>query len=863
MVSENSPQRRKQQQHANRAQQQTQEQQRQQQETQQQQMQYQQQQQPQPSQPQFQKPSLVLKPSQSPSPSPSKSQPQSARISQSVSKSSFPGEKSSLSTTEILSAASDASLIHSSYEFDEMADVGEEIEALEAIFGPEASRVDVLQPPTNAWHLKTRPQRRLVLIVASESIPVTSFSASSASTGTVLESLSCAVELAVEFGPKYPFQPPRKLTVSAVRGITAAQEIDLQLIAESRAKQLVGTVVVFEVAETLREALEGINAARALPSAFDNMLASRLHAESESNLQHEMTHMQEQDQDAIETLELQQAITNELRIKKEKAKILRNEKKTILLNLNSLPNASSSSSSSNHNNNNNGNLVSSAASYSSSASPTSDSINLSTVFRQYLLFNSMIAAVYHASPFPPSVLHTSTTSPRLSNNSGANIVPLMIHAITFRNPYYHTTEARKNIDAVVSLIHRQSKLAPHPSIQQVFDARFSFPSSTPNESQSSLEDQQKPTTPTLSTISSTSSSDILLEILVEASGGSSGGGGLMSNNLDALIKQAGNLSLHTASSYIKRVLKGLAHLHAYNFVHTDINCQNMLFFGTPDQIEIKLSGGEYSRKLLDMHATHPIASTLRTETAFPDGWRPPESMLRKPVYGRKGDVWCVARSFCHMVFGERIFREYSGPRDFIDGLVVARMGMPDVFVRFLERVFDDDTVERPGALEVLKDDFFGGSSGAAGGGGGSVGGVNGGDLSAALSIEVMRQRFLGGVNAVPPVASSMAAAVGVAGNGIPGLQTMHASTVPMFASGLDLTASRYHTDFEEVDFLGKGGFGSVVKARNRIDNRFYAVKKIKVDSQKGSGVKLLREVQTLSRLHHHHIVRYYQAWYVL
>ncbi|KAI8850311.1 kinase-like domain-containing protein, partial [Chytridium lagenaria] len=72
---------------------------------------------------------------------------------------------------------------------------------------------------------------------------------------------------------------------------------------------------------------------------------------------------------------------------------------------------------------------------------------------------------------------------------------------------------------------------------------------------------------------------------------------------------------------------------------------------------------------------------------------------------------------------------------------------------------------------------------------------------------------------------------------------------------------RYASDFEEMAFLGKGGFGSVVKARNIVDNRYYAVKKIKVNSKKDNASNLLREVQTLSRLHHPNIVRYYQAWY--
>ncbi|KAJ1679567.1 eukaryotic translation initiation factor 2-alpha kinase [Spiromyces aspiralis] len=75
--------------------------------------------------------------------------------------------------------------------------------------------------------------------------------------------------------------------------------------------------------------------------------------------------------------------------------------------------------------------------------------------------------------------------------------------------------------------------------------------------------------------------------------------------------------------------------------------------------------------------------------------------------------------------------------------------------------------------------------------------------------------------------------------------------------------SRYRTDFQEIEFLGKGGFGSVVKARNIIDGRFYAIKKIKLNSRKmdeGSSNKIFREVTTLSRLHHQNVVRYYTTW---
>ncbi|EAL68916.1 hypothetical protein DDB_G0276829 [Dictyostelium discoideum AX4] len=65
--------------------------------------------------------------------------------------------------------------------------------------------------------------------------------------------------------------------------------------------------------------------------------------------------------------------------------------------------------------------------------------------------------------------------------------------------------------------------------------------------------------------------------------------------------------------------------------------------------------------------------------------------------------------------------------------------------------------------------------------------------------------------------------------------------------------------------IGKGGFGVVVKSRNKLDCRYYAIKKIKTKGYTDSNQepltnKLLREVTTLSRLHHQFVVRYYQAW---
>ncbi|EPS68608.1 hypothetical protein M569_06160, partial [Genlisea aurea] len=77
-----------------------------------------------------------------------------------------------------------------------------------------------------------------------------------------------------------------------------------------------------------------------------------------------------------------------------------------------------------------------------------------------------------------------------------------------------------------------------------------------------------------------------------------------------------------------------------------------------------------------------------------------------------------------------------------------------------------------------------------------------------------------------------------------------------------LPNSHYLDDFEELQPLGHGGFGHVVLCKNKLDGRQYAVKKIRLNDQSAAvNDRILREVATLSRLQHQHVVRYYQAWY--
>lgn len=75
-------------------------------------------------------------------------------------------------------------------------------------------------------------------------------------------------------------------------------------------------------------------------------------------------------------------------------------------------------------------------------------------------------------------------------------------------------------------------------------------------------------------------------------------------------------------------------------------------------------------------------------------------------------------------------------------------------------------------------------------------------------------------------------------------------------------ASRYKSDFNEIKILGHGAFGVVALAVNTFDGRQYAVKRIKLSSSLpySDYERIMREVTTLSRLQHPHVVRYFQAW---
>lgn len=83
-------------------------------------------------------------------------------------------------------------------------------------------------------------------------------------------------------------------------------------------------------------------------------------------------------------------------------------------------------------------------------------------------------------------------------------------------------------------------------------------------------------------------------------------------------------------------------------------------------------------------------------------------------------------------------------------------------------------------------------------------------------------------------------------------------SVPVLPMGTEL---RIETEFEVISWLGEGAYGDVLKVKNILDNRQYAIKRIPLISRSRQIFKkMTREVQLLSQLNHENVVRYFNSW---
>ena len=72
------------------------------------------------------------------------------------------------------------------------------------------------------------------------------------------------------------------------------------------------------------------------------------------------------------------------------------------------------------------------------------------------------------------------------------------------------------------------------------------------------------------------------------------------------------------------------------------------------------------------------------------------------------------------------------------------------------------------------------------------------------------------------------------------------------------------SDFEEIPksgknyfILGNGSFGYVEKMKSKKDNKFYAIKKINIKSERFNQINFARETEIMNDLNHENIIKFY------
>jgi translation initiation factor 2-alpha kinase 4 len=258
------------------------------------------------------------------------------------------------------------------------------------------------------------------------------------------------------------------------------------------------------------------------------------------------------------------------------------------------------------------------------------------------------------------------------------------------------------------------------------------------------------------------------------------------------------------------LLEALDYYHRNGIVHKRIHPNNVLLHKSPTGgITVKLADAGFQETL------HNLSNLSRDEQPFTTirsaFWVPAElgQDVRKT---RKTDVWDLGVVFVQMLFGLDAPRKYSSPKDLSDSL---RCSEP--LQEIMRKFFRPDPKKRPSAFDLIPCEFL------------------------RDDVPIYEQ---------PPT-----------------LHRSRNSSTSMTAHGLRRESSagagglfsRYASDWVEAGRLGKGGYGEVVKSRNKVDGSVYAIKKIRQKSASAL-TEVLSEVMLLSRLNHPCVVRYYTAW---
>jgi eukaryotic translation initiation factor 2-alpha kinase 4 len=92
----------------------------------------------------------------------------------------------------------------------------------------------------------------------------------------------------------------------------------------------------------------------------------------------------------------------------------------------------------------------------------------------------------------------------------------------------------------------------------------------------------------------------------------------------------------------------------------------------------------------------------------------------------------------------------------------------------------------------------------------------------------------------------------------PNTTSLHNTTLQ---SQLSFEKSRIEKEYEDLELLGQGGFGRVIKAKHKIDKGMYAIKRIGLPPIDDTNYdKIMKEAHFLNKVKHENIVNYCCCW---
>ncbi|KAF9184078.1 hypothetical protein BGZ51_003580 [Haplosporangium sp. Z 767] len=616
-----------------------------------------------------------------------------------------------------------------------------------------------------------------------------------------------SVDLRVKFTKTYPRTIP-DLKIENPRGLSTAQAQELSKLVPGQAKTLVGQEMMYELASFVQEYITQNNSSLFIKhTSFHEQMLQRVEQTTKDEKERAIEALTKQQELELEARlnadrTLDQKIREDLLRKEEKIKEERKRQKELK---------------SKQQEKFGGDYMDGGRSGSGGGSGYGlDTVSVNfempimlspddsqapafrSVIRGSCLSRGLLSSTYSALP------SNYTARP----HSSADVPFLLLKTFDITTTHYSTHLGKKKLQDVEKELSRL-KLLRHHHLASILESRLERTSAGWN-----------------------------LHVLTD-------GGSANMTSLESFINIAGSVKLDMTRRYFKELLQAVIYLHANNIIHKDIRLSNIVLDSNGN---IKLDNTSYHRRLLDMHRIFSFNADAGQEV--PRAWPSPDSQETSIVYTRKHDIWCLGQVLVEMLWGSDVTRSFSTPAQFLDSV---EPNIPKLTKDIISRMFELDAKKRPTAADLLNDPFLGDAA------------SNDNTLTQFHMYRDTESDSKLGIRRPHPPAPITVPLPRV-GRESSRLDDMYVdasinqlNTSPPTGNNL---YSRYKSDFEEIEFLGRGGFGEVVKARNKLDGRFYAIKKIKLDPKDNvTNRKILREVTTLSRLHHQFVVRYFTTWF--